>query len=140
MYFEYLIDKTRKTLEGWKSKTLSFGGRTTLIKAVLQSYPIYTLTSTMVPRTVLRRMESLVAQFLWNVKGEARTHWIKWSSICYPILEGGLGFRRLEQIREGLQAKLLWMILSGGSLWAKYMRAKYFINDQPGDKGNASPL
>lgn len=84
--------RSRKTLERWKSKTLSFGGRITLIKAVLQSYPIYTLTSTMVPRTVLRRMESLVAQFLWNVKGEARTHWINWSSICYPILEGGLGF------------------------------------------------
>lgn len=38
------------------------------------------------------------------------------------------------------QLKLLWLILSGGSMWATYMHAKYFRNDQLGVRGNASPL
>lgn len=67
-----------------------------------------------------------MAQFLWNVKVEARTHWVNWSNICYPTAEGGLGFRRIEQIKDALQAKLLWLILIGGSLWGKFMWAKYF--------------
>lgn len=57
IYFEHLVEKVRNALEGWKSKVLSFGGRITLLKSVLTSYPIYTLASTAVPKTVLRRLE-----------------------------------------------------------------------------------
>lgn len=74
VYFEYLVDKVQKLLDGWKTSTLSFRQWITLIKPVLQSYLIYTLTRTLIPKSIIRRMENLIAQFLWNVKGEARTH------------------------------------------------------------------
>lgn len=114
--------------------------RFTLIKLVLQSYSVYTLTSTLIPEAIIRRMESLMAQFLWTVKCEARTHWVSWSSICYPTSEGGLGFRRIEQIKDRLHANLLWLILIGGSMWAKFMRAKYLNCEQVLVKETASPL
>lgn len=63
-----------------------------MIKYVLSSYPIWTLASVMVPKTILKRMESMMVQFLWVVKGEKRTHWVNWRSVCTPISDGGLGF------------------------------------------------
>lgn len=46
--------------------------------------------------------------------------------MCMPIEEGGLGLSGFTQVRSILHAKLLWYVLVGASLWAKYARAKYF--------------
>lgn len=53
IYFEHLVEKVRRKLEGWKAKLLSFRGRLTLIKAVLASFPIYNLSSSVVPKAIL---------------------------------------------------------------------------------------
>lgn len=111
-----------------------------MIKSVLQSYPIYTLASTVVPKLILRKVEGLMAQFLWNVKGETRTYWINWRNLCYPELEGVLGFRSVDQIQDALQAKLMWLALSGDSLRANFIRMKCFVHDQPRIQINSSPL
>lgn len=68
IYFEHMVEKVRKALEGWKAKLLSFGGRITLIKSILTSYPIYTLASSRVPKSILQRIEWLMAPFLWGLK------------------------------------------------------------------------
>lgn len=47
IYFEHMVDKVRKAIDGWKARVLSFGGPLTLIKSVLLSFPIYTLASSM---------------------------------------------------------------------------------------------
>lgn len=111
LFFEYLVDKVRNELDRWKARILSFGGRITLIKTVLQSYPIYTIASN------IHRIERLMAQFLWNVRGEARTHWINWEGICLHTSEGGLGLRRVPEMIEALHAKLMWTSMVGDSLW-----------------------
>lgn len=111
IYFEPLVDKVRRTLEGWKAKLLLFGGRITLIKSVLLSYPIYALASAAIPKSILCRIERLMVHFLWGVQGEARTHWVSWGLVCTPISEGGLVIRRLNNIAKGLNAKLLWLAI-----------------------------
>lgn len=65
VYFEFLVDKIRHALEGWKERVLSFGRRITLIKSVLQGYPIYILSSAAILKSILHWLESLMAQFLW---------------------------------------------------------------------------
>lgn len=81
-----------------------------------------------------------MAQFLWNVKGETRTYWINWRNLCYPELERVLGFRSVDQIQDALQAKLMWLALSGDSLRANFIRMKCFVHDQPRIQINPSPL
>lgn len=61
------------------------------------------LASSMVPQAVIRRINSLVAQFLRN----------SLESVCSPIEAGGLGVCSINLIREALYAKLIWLILSG---------------------------
>lgn len=74
MYFEPLIEKFRRALEGWKARLLSFGGCITLIKPVLATFPVYILSSAIVPKSIMHQMEKLMALYLWGAQGEARTH------------------------------------------------------------------
>ena len=39
-----LIEKIKKRLAGWKGKSLSLGGRLTLVNMVLSSIPIYLMS------------------------------------------------------------------------------------------------
>lgn len=84
IYFEYLVEKVRKKLDWWKAKLLSFAGRITLIQSVLSSISIYTLASSYVPITIIKRMEKLISNFLWHSRGERRIHRINWESVCRP--------------------------------------------------------
>jgi hypothetical protein len=49
-YFNYIVDKILKRIEGWRSSLLSAGGRLILIKHVLTSIPIYTLSCLPIPK------------------------------------------------------------------------------------------
>lgn len=115
-------------IEGWKAKLISFIGNVTLLKSVLTSILIYSLASDVVPLLVIDRIEQLLANFLWNVKGESRLHWVWLSKICLPLNEGGMGIRKLRLIWSCLHANLLWRVMHGCSLWARYAHSKYFRN------------
>nr|GEV20092.1 RNA-directed DNA polymerase, eukaryota, reverse transcriptase zinc-binding domain protein [Tanacetum cinerariifolium] len=51
------VEKLKQRLSKWKLKTLSIGGRLTLLKSVLGSSPIYNMSLFKVPKTVLNMME-----------------------------------------------------------------------------------
>ncbi|GKA33410.1 RNA-directed DNA polymerase, eukaryota [Tanacetum coccineum] len=57
------VHKLTKRLSKWKLKTLSIGGRLTLLKSVLGSTPIYNMSIFKVPKTVLNKMENLRRNF-----------------------------------------------------------------------------
>ncbi|XP_012848325.1 PREDICTED: uncharacterized protein LOC105968242 [Erythranthe guttata] len=101
--YEFLVSKIRMKLEGWKTRLLSFGGKITLIKSVLASVPVYTLACSYVPKSVLNRIEQLMAMFLWSSRGAARFHWVKWGKICKPVEEG---LDRLEELLQYIPPSL----------------------------------
>nr|GEW53241.1 RNA-directed DNA polymerase, eukaryota, reverse transcriptase zinc-binding domain protein [Tanacetum cinerariifolium] len=61
--WEDTLCKLKSRLFKWKSKTLSIGGRLTLLKVVLGATPIYAMSIYRVPKTVLNVMESLRNKF-----------------------------------------------------------------------------
>ena len=48
-FFQHMMERIEGKLDGWKSKLLTLAGRTTLAKAVLNSIPIYTMQTTLLP-------------------------------------------------------------------------------------------
>lgn len=124
-YFDEMVDAIANKVQNWKTKFLSQGGKLTLIKSVLSSMLIHTISMTKVPKTVIQRINSILAKFMWS-KGDGHgSHWVKWQNICMPLEEGGLGVRNLEQTMQALQTKFAWRFVQGQSLWASVMRAKY---------------
>nr|GEZ10576.1 RNA-directed DNA polymerase, eukaryota, reverse transcriptase zinc-binding domain protein [Tanacetum cinerariifolium] len=61
--WDEVIDKMVNRLSKWKMKTLSIGGRLTLLKAGFGSMPIYHMSIFKVPMLVLQRMESIQCHF-----------------------------------------------------------------------------
>ncbi|GKC58912.1 RNA-directed DNA polymerase, eukaryota [Tanacetum coccineum] len=57
------IQKLRSRLSNWKVKTLSVGGRLTLLKSVLGASPLYNMFIYRVPKGVLKEMEAIHSNF-----------------------------------------------------------------------------
>ncbi|CAH9113191.1 unnamed protein product [Cuscuta epithymum] len=67
-----------------------------------------------------------MASFLWGSSHSKRKyHWVKWSHLCYPTEEGGLGIRSLSDIEKAFSIKLWWKWKTGDSLWANFFRSRY---------------
>lgn len=53
-----LTERIGYRLDGWKGKTLAFGGKVTLVKAMLSSIPIYYISYFKIPIWVRLKIES----------------------------------------------------------------------------------
>ena len=64
--FQHLIDRVCKLLSGWKEKMLSYGGKEVLIKAIIQSIPVYVMSVFKLPKQILKGIISVMYQFWWG--------------------------------------------------------------------------
>nr|GEX91119.1 RNA-directed DNA polymerase, eukaryota [Tanacetum cinerariifolium] len=87
-----IISKLRARLSKWKMKTLSIGGRLTLLKSVLGASPIYNMSIFKVPRGVLKVMEAIRSRF-FNGTGQSdkKITWVAWNKVLASKNRGGLG-------------------------------------------------
>ncbi|XP_058742450.1 uncharacterized protein LOC131614936 [Vicia villosa] len=71
-----LVESVRKRLNTWKSR-FNFGGRMTLLKSVLGSLPIFTLSICKAPKKVICEINKIQSNFLWGgVKDKRSIHWV----------------------------------------------------------------
>eukprot|EP00253_Pinus_taeda_P028931 PITA_28931 len=100
-----LQDKTRK----WTTRSLNLAGRLVLTKVVLQSIPIFMLSTIPAPKGILHQMRNIERDFLWG-KGKEKKKWalVAWDKICKPKNHGGLGLDDLEILCKVLGGKLCW--------------------------------
>lgn len=85
-----IFDKFKSSLSGWKERTLSFGGRLTLIKSVLGSLPTFYLSIFKVPAKVLKDLERIRRRFLWGGSDDGKgIAWVKWKDVMAPKSMGG---------------------------------------------------
>nr|GFA78745.1 RNA-directed DNA polymerase, eukaryota, reverse transcriptase zinc-binding domain protein [Tanacetum cinerariifolium] len=80
-YGDETVHKLTKRLSKWKLKTLSIGGRLTLLKLVLGSTLTYNMSIFKVPKIVLNKMENLHRNFFNGIQeGDRKITWVKWHS------------------------------------------------------------
>ncbi|GJS10251.1 RNA-directed DNA polymerase, eukaryota [Tanacetum coccineum] len=90
--WEDVLSKISARLSKWKIKTLSIGGRLTLIKSVLTSLPLYHMSIYKVPKGVLNRMEAIRWRFFYGQdNNEKKLSMIGWQKILASKKKGGLG-------------------------------------------------
>ncbi|XP_048493650.1 uncharacterized protein LOC125494124 [Beta vulgaris subsp. vulgaris] len=122
-----LMDKTKDRIRGWQAKLLNMAGRCTLIKSVLNTYPLYAMQTNIIPMSVLDELQKNTKRFLCNKVGQR--HYISrtsWSQVCNPMKVGGLGIRDLRRWNTCFMAKLGWKFLTQPTkLWVQILKAKY---------------
>ncbi|XP_071909687.1 uncharacterized mitochondrial protein AtMg00310-like [Coffea arabica] len=60
-----------------------------------------------------------------------RVHWFSRDKLCYPIAEGGLGFKSFDNMCSAFTCKLWWWLRANDSIWAKFMHQKYVKRVHP---------
>lgn len=104
-----VIDKFKQKLSSWKNKFLSFGGRVTLIKSVLNSLPIYYLSLFRIPEGVVKEINSIQSKFLWGDSSlKKKIHLVNWEKVSMSRERGGLGIKKIKAMNEALLIKWWW--------------------------------
>jgi len=124
-----LVRRFERRLSRWKAKYLSKGERLTLIKSVLSSIPTHFLSLLLLPSSVATKLEAIKQKFLWASFGkDFKYHLVRWNFVKLPILNGGLGVKRLEDFNEDIQGKWLWRFMNEkDSLCRRVISTKYRV-------------
>lgn len=117
--WDAVVELFKKRLSRRKAKSLSVGGRITLIKSVLNSLPTYYFSLFKAPEGVLEKLERLRRIFFWGGSMEkSKINWVAWDKITAPAKFGGLGLGRLRDTNLSLIARWWWRFKTEkGSLW-----------------------
>ncbi|GJW79157.1 RNA-directed DNA polymerase, eukaryota, reverse transcriptase zinc-binding domain protein [Tanacetum coccineum] len=87
-----VIDRVKNRLSKWKMKTLSIGGRLTLLKSVLGSIPIFHMSIYRAPLSVLRTLESIRSKkFKGHDINSNKASWVNWKKVLASKEKRGLG-------------------------------------------------
>lgn len=77
-----VVEKVKAKLALWKRRMLSFAGRLTLIKSVLDSLPSYYISLFKLPKGVAKEIDKLRATFLWGSSEIRRKiHLVNWKKV-----------------------------------------------------------
>nr|GFA68838.1 RNA-directed DNA polymerase, eukaryota [Tanacetum cinerariifolium] len=119
--------KLRSRLSNWKVKTLSIGGRLTLLKSVLGASPLYNMSIYKVPRGVLKSMEAIRSKFFNGADySDKKITWAAWDKVLTSKRNGGLDVSSFQALNRALLVKWVWCFISqDGSLWFRVIQALY---------------
>ncbi|KAJ9709801.1 hypothetical protein PVL29_001319 [Vitis rotundifolia] len=126
-FWDPVVERISKRLDGWQKAYLSFGGRITLIQSCLTHMPCYFLSLFKIPASVAAKIERLQRDFLWSRIGEGkRDHLVRWDVVCNPKAEGGLGFGKISLRNIALLGKWLWRFpREDSALWHQVILSIY---------------
>ena len=104
--FNYIKERVWRKLQGWKGKLISQAGREVFIKAIAQTIPTYAMGCFKLPLSLCHEIEAMVKKLFWGQRGDKRKiHWVRWSELTKPKLEGELGFQDLAHFNDSLLTK-----------------------------------
>ena len=104
-----------------------------MIQAIAQSIPLYAMSCFKIQKGLIHELNMIIAGFWWGDKGIKKgIHRKQWEELCCSKLDGGLGFKELENFNLVMLAKQwLCLIQNGNSLSHKVLRATYFSRSNP---------
>ena len=92
--FAFVKKKLEARTNGWKSKSLSWMGRATLIKLVAQASSVYTMSTCKLLKKLCNELDGVVRRFWWSPKKLSNKCYtsMAWKDLCLPFEQGSLGF------------------------------------------------
>ena len=109
------------------AKYLTYVTRLQLVNAVLMSIFSYWCQMFILPKKVLKEINSAYRAYLWH--GEAKSTSlgnVGWPNVCIPKKNEGLGIRNLEVWNIVAFGKIAWHISTKqDSLWVKWFHEVY---------------
>lgn len=99
-----------------------------LLKAVLAAMPTYAMSYFKLPKSLCKKIQSILTRFWWDVKpGIKKMCWVSWDKLTLSKGARGLSFKEIEIFNDALLAKHTWRLLKNpDSLLGQTLLNKYF--------------
>ncbi|XP_028550862.1 uncharacterized protein LOC114579674, partial [Dendrobium catenatum] len=136
--FQDLLSHVTDRLKVWGKKSLTLGGKITLIKTSLLSLPNFAITHYPVPKRVIHEVEKLCRKFIWHKQnGKPGLHYAAWEDICSPTTAGGLGLQSIttKVVLYGQAQK----IFVQGALPPETLQGRCSLTSRPDRAGRTPP-
>jgi hypothetical protein len=106
-WLQPIADKIHAKLSRWKASLLSMAGRVQLVRSVIQSMLIYSITLYSWPASMIKKIEKDVKNFIWSGDVDKRKLvTVAWKKICRTFSQGGLNLRSLSNLNKASNLKL----------------------------------
>lgn len=128
--YNFILDRVKNKLAGWKANLLSLVGRAILIQASSSTIPAYVMQCSLLPHRILEGIDQVNRNFLWGSTDSVRKiYWVGWSKVTQPKNVGGLRLQSARGRNIALLTKLNWKFhTEKESLRARVLKAKYCSN------------
>jgi ribonuclease HI len=132
LHLQPVADKIKLKLSAWKASLLSIAGRVQLVRSVVQSMLIYSISIYSWPTSLIKDLEKCIRNFIWSGDTDKRKLvTVSWKTVCRPFSQGGLNIRSLVKLNEASNLKLCWSLLHSHASWAKLLRDRVFKKGRP---------
>ncbi|WJX17562.1 hypothetical protein P8452_07464 [Trifolium repens] len=129
IHLQPIADRIKLKLSAWKASLLSIAGRVQLVRSVIQSMLVYSISLYSWPAALLKDIEKCIRNFIWSGDIDQRKIvTVSWKKICRPFSQGGLNIRSLTSLNAASNLKLCWNILNSDTSWAKLLRDRVLRN------------
>ncbi|KAE8660747.1 Protease Do-like 7 [Hibiscus syriacus] len=126
LMWDPVLQKFYKKLAGWKAKTMS------MVKAVLCSLPIYFMSLFKIPSSVIVKLNSIMAKFLWGGgvedKFPAHASWI-WKSVFQNHFKEDQFGDKLFVLSLNMNGKLKEFGEFQSSVWSWHVQLRRNLSD-----------
>jgi hypothetical protein len=86
-----------------------------------------------ISKGVLEKIDYFRSKFFWQNDSQKKKYRLtKWSIICQPKDQGGLGIQNLEVQNQCLLSKWLFKLVNEEGLWQTILRNKYLTRQTIG--------
>lgn len=132
-HWQSIIERFHSKLTSWKAKTLSFGGRLTLIKSVLGNLSTYFFSIFVVPMGVINTLEKIRQKFLWGeMESNKKINWVAWEKVITHKDASGLGLGALRALNLSLITKWWWRYRKDFTgFWCQIIQGLHNLYDKP---------
>ena len=114
------IEKNKKMFSNWSARRLTLLGRIAILKSLAVSQIVYVLSSVPTPQGVIKEINSLLYDFLWDGKSDK----IKRTEMINSSSKGGLKMIDIQSFNQSLKMKWVKGYLDDDNQ-AKW---KFFVN------------
>lgn len=124
--FNFIVDRVKDRLSGWKANLISRAGRVVLINSVLNTIPSYVMQCTYLPQRTCKALDHISRNFLWgSFDHHRKMHMVSWDIVTQTKGAGVLAIQRCRERNTALLGSMAWRANSDNSPWARLMREKH---------------
>ena len=119
--FNFILDRVKGKLAGWKANLLSLAGRAVLVQSSTETIPSYAMQCSYLSDRILQGVDHVNRNFIWGSTDTVKKmHWVGWHKVTKSKSEGGLGLQTAKGRNVALLAKLNWRLhTERESPWAR---------------------